>query len=199
VAIKKTAREKKTEETREKITLAMWDLIATYNIDTITVDDICEKAGISKGSFYHLFQSKDDFYILALSRERDRYLKENFTLSSSKPLLTQVIAFVRANLEFNRLKGRKHCVASYISMMKTCRQDWNFKAFYVETLFAFIERGLREGVLDSSLSAEAYFRLFHDWIMGLLIGWSISENPADEDLYDRILERVVRNFFAPSR
>jgi AcrR family transcriptional regulator len=199
MAIKKTTREKRTDETREKIIVAMWDLVSTYNVDAITVDDICEKSGVSKGSFYHLFQSKDDFYILALSRERNIYLKENFSLSLSKPLLTQVVDFVKVNLEFNRLKGREHCIASYISMIKTCRQEQIRNAFYVETLITLIERGLREGALDPSLSAEAYYRLFHDWIIGFLIGWSISQNPADEALYDRILEQVVKKNFSSSR
>ncbi|MDR0389808.1 MAG: TetR/AcrR family transcriptional regulator [Spirochaetaceae bacterium] len=197
MAIKKTTREQKTEETRMKISRASWDLMAKYDPDTITVDDICEKAGISKGSFYHLYKSKDDFFILVLSKEREDHLQKHFTLAPAAPLLTQVLDFIRVNLEFNRLKGKDLCVASYISMLKTYQQGEIVPAFYNDTLCALIERGLAEGALAPSFTVSEYYRLFHDWIIGFLIGWSISPHPADEDLYDRILEHMVKAFFAP--
>jgi AcrR family transcriptional regulator len=195
MAIKKTARERKTEETRMKIFQASWELIAKYDPDTITVDDICEKSGVSKGSFYHFYKSKDDFFFNVLSKEREDYLQKHFTLASSVPLLNQILDFIRVNLEFNRSKGKDRCIASYISMLKTYRQGEIFPSFYNDTLCALIERGLAEGVLAPSLTVREYYRLFHDWIIGFLIGWSISPHPADEALYDRILEHMVKVFF----
>ena len=45
--------------TRSKIVSAAWDLFYEHGYDNTTVDDIVERSGTSKGSFYHYFAGKD--------------------------------------------------------------------------------------------------------------------------------------------
>jgi len=44
---------------REKILNALQELLQTQNLNTISVSDIAQKAGIGKGSIYYYFSSKD--------------------------------------------------------------------------------------------------------------------------------------------
>jgi TetR/AcrR family transcriptional repressor of nem operon len=55
-------------ETRAKLLDAARDVIRTKGYAGSTVDDICAAAGVTKGSFFHHFDSKEDLGIAALER-----------------------------------------------------------------------------------------------------------------------------------
>lgn len=59
-------REGRSQATREKLLEAAIELVNQYGMKYLTVRNICEEAGLSTGSFYNLFDSKDDlvFYYL---------------------------------------------------------------------------------------------------------------------------------------
>ena len=50
---------KNDKNTRGKIITAAWDLFYEQGYDDTTVEEIIEKSGTSKGSFYHYFEGKD--------------------------------------------------------------------------------------------------------------------------------------------
>jgi TetR/AcrR family transcriptional repressor of nem operon len=51
---------------------AVADLIWTGSYGSTTIDHICEKAGVKKGSFYYFFDSKADLATAALDQEWQR-------------------------------------------------------------------------------------------------------------------------------
>jgi len=52
--------------TRDTIVDAAYRLLVTKGYPATTVDDICRDAGVSKGSFYHFFESKEEIAIAAV-------------------------------------------------------------------------------------------------------------------------------------
>jgi AcrR family transcriptional regulator len=58
--------QQRSEETRTKITEAAVKLFSTRGFSAASVDDICEEAGISKGAFYHHFESKQALFLALL-------------------------------------------------------------------------------------------------------------------------------------
>jgi TetR/AcrR family transcriptional repressor of nem operon len=56
---------KKISETKEKLLQVGFDLIWDSSYGSVSVDDICKRAGINKGSFYHFFPSKADLVVEA--------------------------------------------------------------------------------------------------------------------------------------
>lgn len=56
----------RVSDARERILAATIDLIWTGSYGAVSVDAICEAAGVKKGSFYHFFRSKDELVIAAL-------------------------------------------------------------------------------------------------------------------------------------
>lgn len=50
---------KNDKNTKGKIITAAWDLFYEQGYDNTTVEEIIEKSGTSKGSFYHYFEGKD--------------------------------------------------------------------------------------------------------------------------------------------
>src|SRR5690606_13779010 len=62
------ARPKKDQEkktSRELLLEAATELIRTKGFTSTTVDDLCAKAGVSKGTFFHNFSSKEELGVAA--------------------------------------------------------------------------------------------------------------------------------------
>jgi len=55
---------------------AVADLIWTESYGYTTIDHICEKAGVRKGSFYYFFDSKADVAVAAIDREWEKHRPE---------------------------------------------------------------------------------------------------------------------------
>lgn len=53
---------------RELLLEAATELIRTKGYTSTTVDDLCEKAGVSKGTFFHNFSSKEELGVAAANR-----------------------------------------------------------------------------------------------------------------------------------
>jgi TetR/AcrR family transcriptional repressor of nem operon len=52
-------------EAKEKLLLVAFDLIWNSSYGSVSVDQICERASVNKGSFYHFFPSKADLAVEA--------------------------------------------------------------------------------------------------------------------------------------
>ena len=51
------------ENTKRNITLALHSLILRMPYDQISISEICRKANVSRVSFYHYYDSKDDILV----------------------------------------------------------------------------------------------------------------------------------------
>lgn len=58
--------QQRSEETRTRITEAAIKLFSNRGYNKASVDDICAEAGISKGAFYHHFESKQTLFLSLL-------------------------------------------------------------------------------------------------------------------------------------
>ena len=58
--------QQRSEETRSRILEAAIKLFSNHGYNKASVDDICSAAGISKGAFYHHFESKQALFLALL-------------------------------------------------------------------------------------------------------------------------------------
>ena len=56
----------RVSDAKERLMEAVQELIWTGSYGSTTIDQICEKAGVKKGSFYYFFDSKADLAIAAI-------------------------------------------------------------------------------------------------------------------------------------
>ena len=79
---------KPESDTKLKLLTVAVDLIWESSYGSVSVDDICAKAGVNKGSFYHAFKSKSDLAVAAFERhwEHKRPLLDQIFSSQVPPL-----------------------------------------------------------------------------------------------------------------
>lgn len=81
-------------DARDRLLQAAIDLIWTSSYGAVSVDAICERADVRKGSFYHFFASKDELVVAALDAHwatRRPFLDEIF--SASRPPLERLARY----------------------------------------------------------------------------------------------------------
>jgi AcrR family transcriptional regulator len=79
---KVTPRVEKGMQTRQAIFDTAITLFAKKGYDKVTVDDICEKVGVTKGAFYNHFKSKDQIILEEFMRMDEHYVKVAQDISS---------------------------------------------------------------------------------------------------------------------
>lgn len=138
----------RVSDARERLMEAVRELIWTGSYGNTTIDQICEKAGVKKGSFYYFFHSKADLAAAAFEAEwRVRRVELDSIFSSTVPPLERLKKYCelsyRSQLEIRRKYGRVlgcplFALGSEIcthedSLRKKVQQILEFKRRYLET------------------------------------------------------------------
>lgn len=78
----------RVSDAKPRLLEATMDLIWSRSYGAVSVDDICEVAGVKKGSFYHFFKSKDELVAAALDArwEEVRQVYDRIFSASKPPL-----------------------------------------------------------------------------------------------------------------
>jgi TetR/AcrR family transcriptional regulator, transcriptional repressor for nem operon len=63
----------RTSDAKLKLMQVVVELIWTGSYGSTTIDDICEKAQVKRGSFYYFFDSKADLAVVAIDEEWQRH------------------------------------------------------------------------------------------------------------------------------
>ena len=72
----------RVSDAKVRLMEAVSELIWTGSYGSTTIDQICEKAGVKKGSFYYFFDSKADLALTSLEQEWQRRRTELDSLFS---------------------------------------------------------------------------------------------------------------------
>ncbi|MEA2661026.1 MAG: hypothetical protein QOH08_598 [Chloroflexota bacterium] len=81
----RTERHRAPERTRERLIEAAEASFAELGYRTTTIQQMCRRAGVSVGSFYHHFEDKPDLTLQVLERGHDRLLATLSTIDVSRP------------------------------------------------------------------------------------------------------------------
>lgn len=102
----------RTSDAKERLMEAVAELFWTLSYDRTTIDQICEKAGVRKGTFYYFFDGKPALAEAALDAEWAKYRPQLDALfSASVPPLDRIQQHCEfAIREQAELKARYGCV-----------------------------------------------------------------------------------------
>lgn len=98
----------RVSDAKERLMKAVGELIWTGSYGSTTIDQICEKAQVKKGSFYYFFDSKASLAVAAIEEEWQRHRPELDSLfSPTIPPLERL---------------RKYCEYGYRFQAEICRK-----------------------------------------------------------------------------
>jgi TetR/AcrR family transcriptional regulator, transcriptional repressor for nem operon len=100
----------RTSETKENLIDSAIELIGTRSYNAVGVQELCEHAGVKKGSFYHFFPSKRDLTLEALDMIWAKFKEETLdpVLHSDASALEKFRTLLARSYEYQ--SSRKDCV-----------------------------------------------------------------------------------------
>jgi len=100
----------RTSDANERLMDAALDLIWEESYGAVTIDDICKRADVKKGSFYYFFKSKSDLAIAALERlwQEESKPKMDSLFSPSVDPLTRIKTYLASLYDFQAEIKLKH-------------------------------------------------------------------------------------------
>jgi TetR/AcrR family transcriptional repressor of nem operon len=148
-------------ESKERLLTTAADLLSESSYGAVTVDEICARADVRKGSFYHFFPSKSDLAVAALedSWERGRAAKDVIFSPQVAPLdrFSGWCDSVRRNVLARKEKAGKVLGCPYTSLgseLSTQDEKVRLKCQeiaerYCRYLESAVRDAQREGLIDT--------------------------------------------------
>jgi TetR/AcrR family transcriptional regulator, transcriptional repressor for nem operon len=118
----------RVSDAKARLMDAVLELIWTGSYGNTTIDQICEKAGVKKGSFYYFFDSKADLAMAAFEANwRVRQAELDAIFSPAVPPLRRLQKYCefgyRSQLEIKRKYGRVLGCPLFALGSEICTQD----------------------------------------------------------------------------
>ena len=177
----------KPNVTKEKLIQVAFDLIWDSSYGSVSVGDICDRAGVNKGSFYHFFESKADLAVEAYQEHwREKRPEMDRIFSSQVPPLERLQKWCEFVCEGQKQKAEKYghvCGCPYASVgAEVATQDEKIRVKSEELLQRsrkYIESAIadavREGVVTVTDPVQASQRVCSVCI-GMLVEAKVQNN-----------------------
>jgi TetR/AcrR family transcriptional repressor of nem operon len=148
-------------DAKQRLLDAALDLIWENSYGVVTIDAICEKAGVKKGSFYYFFESKSDLAVAALEEEWQAEMKPKFDtmFSASNPPLERIRLMLKGSYDCQKEMLEQQgqvlgCPCASVGS-EVCTQNEPIRVKVRETqcrIVRYLESAIRDGQADGSIS-----------------------------------------------
>ena len=167
---------KNAKNTKGKIITAAWDLFYEQGYDDTTVEEIIERSGTSKGSFYHYFEGKDGLLGSLSYIFDEEYEKLQATISDDMGafekllyLNRELFSVIEERIDIDLLtrlystqlvtKGEKHLLDN--------------KRLYYKLLRKIVTDGQKKGELTDEMTVNEIVKLYAMCERALIYDWCL--------------------------
>lgn len=171
----------KTEEkksVKSRIISSAWELFRDQGFGRTTVDDIIEKSGTSKGSFYYYFSGKDEL-LNTLAEMLDDYYKElERELDPETDCFEQLLYLnreVHAMMEKNISMELLASLYSTQLVSEGESQLLNENRRYYKLISGIVEEGQKRGQIRSDVPIRAVVKYYAMCERALVTDWCLGK------------------------
>ena len=189
--------QKKSKETKARIFRAAKQILQKKGYEELSIKNICEEAGVSNGSFYHHFKTKDDllsYYI----EEQPSINPDLLDLPSSKEEARETIVYVYLNyVRYCRELGVEFMANYYTpknqSLNPLIRTE---RPYPIITVHNYLQKCIDAGIITLSDSLEHITTDIRMIVIGNVFEWCLKNGDADfEGNMRRCLENYLNGVF----
>jgi TetR/AcrR family transcriptional repressor of nem operon len=154
----------RTSDAKERLMAAAGELTWQQGYNAVTVDAICERAGVKKGSFYYFFKSKAELAIAAMDnawQTRSRPELDRIFSASNPPLerLKQYFnVLYQKQLEMSQTQGRCLGCPFFSLSMESGGLDpevWEASRRYLNRKSKYIEAAIRDAQAEGAVEIDS--------------------------------------------
>lgn len=196
---KPTRRKIQADRTRQKIYDVSIALMEKKGLANTTIVEISRKAGVSVGTFYNYFASKDDIFV-DIFRKADDYFEHtvarNFRNSDLK-IEEQIVLYFKYYARYNQRRGYANITQLYNAKNKFFAIKGRFMQ---ELLKEIVAKGQAGSQLSTEMTADEITEYFFIASRGVVFDWCIHGAKYNlEEKMTAYIRRMVPIFLDRSR
>jgi AcrR family transcriptional regulator len=170
----------KSKETKERIFQAAKNILQRSGYEALSIKNICEEAGVSNGSFYHHFKTKDDllsYYIEA----QPTINPELLGLPQNKEDAKRAIVEVYLNyVSYCKELGVEFMAGYYTPRNQALNPDIRTERPYpIVTVQKYLEKAVDANAITLNLSIQEVVTDIRMLVIGNVFEWSMRNGEVD--------------------
>ena len=187
----------KSKETKDKIFRAAKHILQKKGYDQLSIKNICEEAGVSNGSFYHHFKTKDDllsYYI----EEQPSINQDLLDLPENAEEAKQTIIYVYLNYVHYCQELGVEFMSNYYtpknqSLNPLIRTE---RPYPIITVSNYLQKVIDANIIHPSLALEDITTDIRMIVIGNVFEWCLKSGDTDfEGNMKRSLETYLNGLF----
>ena len=182
--------QQKSRETKARIFNAAKQILQEQGYEALSIKNICEAAGVSNGSFYHHFKTKDDllsYYIEEQPSINPDYLDLPGNAEEAKTAIIRVyLNYVHYCRELGVAFMSNYYTPKNQSLNPLTRTE---RPYPIVTVHDYLKRAMDAGVITLPLPLEDVTSDIRIIVIGNVFDWCLKNGEAD---FDRNLERSLK-------
>ena len=187
----------KSQETKKKIFLAAKNILKKDGYDALSIKNICEEAGVSNGSFYHHFKTKDDLL--------SYYIEEQPSINPEileTPSCIDDVRNVIIHVYLNYVKYCRELGVEFMSNYYTPKnQSLNplkrtARSYPIVTVREYLQQSIDAGIISLKQPLDNITTDIRMIVIGNVFEWCLKNGDADfEGNMKRSLENYLKGIF----
>jgi len=172
--------QKKSQQTREKIFQAAKQILKKDGYEALSIKNICEEAGVSNGSFYHHFSTKDDLL--------SYYIEEEPKIDPDLLDVPDNAAEVKDAIIYVYINYVHYCEDLGVDFMSNYYTPKNQslnplirteRPYPIVTVHNYLQKSIDSGVVDPKLDLEDITTDIRMIVIGNVFEWCLKKGDAD--------------------
>jgi AcrR family transcriptional regulator len=174
--------------TKNKIKMTALELFEKYGFDIVTIEDITNEAGVSKGLFYVYYSSKDEIFVNEYKMIDGYYEKAIDTLTETMPVVEQIRFIAKTVFTCCDKIGLHIIRVMYINQisMSSNEKDVTEVKFLCDhnrilykKLFELFDRGITAGEFKDGITTDTAVKALERVFHGVLYDWCLHNGEFD--------------------
>lgn len=188
----------KSKETKERIFQAAKLIIQKSGYENLSIKNICEQAGVSNGSFYHHFKTKDDLLSYYIENQPSVH-PDLFELPDSPEAIKETIIQVYINYASYCQELGVDFIAGYYNprnqaLNPSIRTE---RPYPIVTVQNYLEKIEQSGAFTMKLSISEILTDIRMIVIGNVFEWALHHGNADfEQNIKRSLNQYLDGLFS---
>lgn len=172
--------QQKSKDTKEKIFQAAKRILLKKGYEELSIKNICEEAGVSNGSFYHHFKTKDDLL--------SYYIEDQPTINPDLLEMPENVEGVKEGIIQVYLNYVKYCRELGVEFMSgyydTKNQALNAairteRPYPIVTVQTYVEKAEAAGVVSLNVEIDEFTTDIRMIVIGNVFEWCLRHGDTD--------------------
>lgn len=189
---KLTKRQMQAKNTQNKIYCTAIDLLEKKGFENLTVEEICQKAGVSIGSFYNYFKSKNDILNI-IYKVADDYFKDVVDDALKEgDSYEKILRFFKFYADYNAERGLDFIKHLYNSQNKVFITDGRHMQNVLQKI---IEEGQEKGEIQTQMKPREMVEYLFIAARGVIYDWCLHDGEYDlSEFVVNYMEKLIKVF-----